>query len=153
MILLLILTLCVVALRRLARTTNPLSYLDFDVRVANQDFYQRSSARRPRNPPSSKREAQSPMRWLKENSSPLDEPLPHRTLAPSSRPKAALISLVRNEELEGILQSMRQLEFHWNRKYQYPWIFFNERPFSEEFIVSRRTSHLCINPTAFLRHP
>lgn len=56
----------------------------------------------------------------------------------SSRPRAAIISLVRNEELEGIMQSMRQLEYRWNRKYAYPWIFFNERPFSEEFKVGLR---------------
>lgn len=55
----------------------------------------------------------------------------------SSRPRAAIISLVRNEELEGILQSMRELESHWNHKYQYPWIFFNEKPFSDKFKVSR----------------
>ena len=53
----------------------------------------------------------------------------------STRPKAAIISLVRNEELEGIMQSMRQLELHWNHKYRYPWIFFNEKPFSDEFKV------------------
>lgn len=52
------------------------------------------------------------------------------------RPRAAIISLVRNEELDGILQSMRQLELHWNRRFGYPWIFFNERPFSDEFKVS-----------------
>ena len=51
------------------------------------------------------------------------------------KPKAALISLVRNSELEGIMQSMRQLEQRWNRKYRYPWIFFNDEPFSEEFKV------------------
>jgi hypothetical protein len=54
----------------------------------------------------------------------------------SPRPIAALISLVRNEELDGIMQSMRQLEYHWNHKYRYPWIFFNEQPFSDEFKVS-----------------
>ncbi len=51
------------------------------------------------------------------------------------RPRAALISLVRNEELAGILQSMRQLEYHWNDRYRYPWIFFSEKPFSAEFKV------------------
>ncbi|KIW91192.1 uncharacterized protein Z519_08087 [Cladophialophora bantiana CBS 173.52] len=66
-----------------------------------------------------------PVKWLKENSYPND--------LQAKSPKAALISLVRNEELDGILQSMRQLEFHWNRRYRYPWIFFNEKPFSEEF--------------------
>ncbi|KAL9610362.1 MAG: hypothetical protein Q9167_004932 [Letrouitia subvulpina] len=54
----------------------------------------------------------------------------------NTRPRAALISLVRNSELEGIVQSMQQLEYHWNRKYRYPWIFFNDEEFSDEFKVS-----------------
>ncbi len=33
------------------------------------------------------------------------------------------------------MQSMSQLEYHWNRKYQYPWIFFNDEPFTDEFKV------------------
>lgn len=49
------------------------------------------------------------------------------------RPKAALISLVRNEELDGILQSMRQLEFYFNRRHNYPWVFFSEVAFTEQF--------------------
>jgi hypothetical protein len=68
------------------------------------------------------------------------------------RPRAALISLVRNSELPGIMQSMRQLEYHWNRKYRYPWIFFNDEPFSEEFKVGCKAllAHLPSLPTAFL---
>ncbi|KAK8908124.1 hypothetical protein QC760_003985 [Botrytis cinerea] len=58
----------------------------------------------------------------------------------SSRPKAALISLVRNSELEGMLQSMRQLEARWNHKYMYPWIFFNDEPFSREFMEKTRNA-------------
>lgn len=54
----------------------------------------------------------------------------------SRKPRAALISLVRNSELPGLMQSMRQLELQWNRKYQYPWVFFNDEPFSDEFKVS-----------------
>lgn len=54
------------------------------------------------------------------------------------RPKAALISLVRNSELEGMIQSMTQLEARWNHKYQYPWIFFNDEPFTPEFIAGTR---------------
>ena len=53
----------------------------------------------------------------------------------NGKPKAALISLVRNSELEGIVQSMTQLEWRWNRKYNYPWVFFNDEEFSEEFKV------------------
>lgn len=56
----------------------------------------------------------------------------------STKPRAALISLVRNSELQGLIQSMRQLEFQWNRKYQYPWIFFNDEPFSDEFKASAK---------------
>uniref|UniRef100_A0A093VYW8 Putative mannosyltransferase KTR4 n=1 Tax=Talaromyces marneffei PM1 TaxID=1077442 RepID=A0A093VYW8_TALMA len=51
----------------------------------------------------------------------------------SIRTDSAIISLVRNEELDGIVSSMRQLEASWNSKYNYPWIFFNNVPFSEEF--------------------
>jgi hypothetical protein len=57
----------------------------------------------------------------------------------SPRPRAALISLVRNEELDGIMQSMRQLEYRWNDRYRYPWIFFNEQPFSDAFKASGST--------------
>ena len=53
----------------------------------------------------------------------------------SNRPRAAIISLVRNEELDGIVESMDQLEFRWNHKYQYPWIFFSEEGFTEHFMV------------------
>ena len=56
----------------------------------------------------------------------------------SPQPRAALISLVRNSELPGLMQSMRQLEYRWNRKYNYPWIFFNDEPFSDEFKVCKR---------------
>lgn len=54
----------------------------------------------------------------------------------AARPRAAIISLVRNEELEGIMQSMRQLEHRWNSRYNYPWVFFNDKPFSDDFKVS-----------------
>ena len=58
--------------------------------------------------------------------------LPTSGLA-SGRANATLISLVRNEELEGIIRSMRQVELSWNSKYNYPWIFFNDVPFTDEF--------------------
>jgi alpha 1,2-mannosyltransferase len=81
-----------------------------------------------------------PERWLNENS---EAALSRRNqrwwMKSPTKPKAAIISLVRNEELKGIMQSMRQLEYHWNMKYQYPWVFFNEKPFSDEFKV---LSHL-----------
>lgn len=32
-----------------------------------------------------------------------------------------------------MLQSMGDLERTWNSKFNYPWTFFNDVPFSEEF--------------------
>jgi mannosyltransferase len=52
---------------------------------------------------------------------------------PSARINATLLALVRNEELEPMLQSMRDLERTWNHKFNYPWTFFNDVPFTEEF--------------------
>lgn len=40
---------------------------------------------------------------------------------------------MRNEELDGMIQSMRDLERTWNHKFNYPWTFFNDVPFTEEF--------------------
>ena len=51
----------------------------------------------------------------------------------SARINATLLALVRNEELEGMLQAMRDLERTWNHKFNYPWTFFNDVPFSETF--------------------
>ena len=83
---------------------------------------------------SKKRKQHDPEKWLRKHSN-----MNHYETGDewfNNRPKAAIISLVRNEELEGILQSMRQLERHWNRRYRYPWIFFSEKAFTEEFKVS-----------------
>lgn len=79
-----------------------------------------------------------PERWLRENSNNkwAVGTTGMGTLGVPAKPRAALISLVRNQELEGIVQSMTQLEYHWNHKYQYPWVFFNDEPFSDEFKVS-----------------
>lgn len=90
-----------------------------------------------------KKNTPDPLHWLKHNSNNKyavsagynfpSAGSPFATV--STKPRAALISLVRNSELSGIMQSMRQLEYQWNRKYNYPWIFFNDEPFSGEFKV------------------
>ena len=91
--------------------------------------------------------AEDPEKWLTDNSDNAHAFGAERSWSTllkrhqwSAKPKAAIISLVRNEELDGIMQSMRQLEYHWNHKYRYPWIFFNEKHFSEEFKVSMKLS-------------
>jgi len=32
-----------------------------------------------------------------------------------------------------MVASMRDLERTWNSKFNYPWTFFNDKPFTEEF--------------------
>lgn len=51
----------------------------------------------------------------------------------SDRVNATLMALVRNQELDQMLMSMRDLERTWNHKFNYPWTFFNDEPFSDEF--------------------
>ncbi|KAF2111312.1 alpha-1,2 mannosyltransferase KTR1 [Lophiotrema nucula] len=58
----------------------------------------------------------------------------------SARIKATIISLVRNEELDDMLMSMRDLERTWNYKFNYPWTFFNDVPFTEEFKKKTRAA-------------
>jgi mannosyltransferase len=53
--------------------------------------------------------------------------------AGTGRISATLLSLVRNSEVDGMVQAMRDLERTWNSKFNYPWTFFNDEPFTEEF--------------------
>lgn len=53
--------------------------------------------------------------------------------AKSDRINATILSLVRNSELQDLTQSMKDLERTWNHKFNYPWTFFNDEPFTEEF--------------------
>lgn len=92
-----------------------------------------------------KKHAPNPVKWLEHNSNNKHADNHNMGLLKSvpslghhsAKPRAALISLVRNLELPGLIQSMRQLEYQWNRKYNYPWIFFNDEPFTEEFKVRK----------------
>ncbi|TGZ79463.1 glycosyl transferase [Ascodesmis nigricans] len=51
----------------------------------------------------------------------------------ANRTSATLLALVRNKELDDMIQSMRDLERTWNHKFNYPWTFFNDEPFTKEF--------------------
>lgn len=98
-----------------------------------------------------RRTKHDPERWLAEHSS-LDHYESPSTWF-SNRPKAAIISLVRNEELQGILQSMRQLEHRWNKRYNYPWMFFSEKPFTQEFKASTASFRLLYTGLIQARSP
>ncbi|KAI6131710.1 alpha-1,2-mannosyltransferase [Pisolithus croceorrhizus] len=53
---------------------------------------------------------------------------------------ATFIILCRNSELDGIIQSVREVEDRFNRDFNYPYVFLNDEPFTEEF--KRRLSVL-----------
>lgn len=51
----------------------------------------------------------------------------------SNRINATLLTLVRNQELDKLIKTMKDLERTWNSKFNYPWTFMNDEPFTEEF--------------------
>ncbi|KIJ62421.1 glycosyltransferase family 15 protein [Hydnomerulius pinastri MD-312] len=65
----------------------------------------------------------------------------------SERANATFVILCRNSNLRGVIQSVRDVEDRFNRKYGYPYVFLNEEPFDEEF--KRRVSVLSAAPMEF----
>ncbi|KAF1802534.1 nucleotide-diphospho-sugar transferase [Mucor lusitanicus] len=57
-----------------------------------------------------------------------------------NRVKAAFVILARNSDLQGIRQSIRQMEDRFNKKFNYPYVFLNEEYFTDEF--KQKTSDL-----------
>lgn len=57
-----------------------------------------------------------------------------------NRVKAAFVILARNSNLQGIRQSIRQMEDRFNKKFNYPYVFLNDDYFTEEF--KKKTSDL-----------
>lgn len=55
-----------------------------------------------------------------------DNPLPRRA-------NATLLILARNSDVDGVIQSMEQVESKFNRKFNYPWVLLNDVEFSTEF--------------------
>ncbi|RIB26314.1 Glycosyltransferase Family 15 protein [Gigaspora rosea] len=47
---------------------------------------------------------------------------------------ACFVILSENSRLEGVRSTMRQIEDRFNHKYNYPYVFLNDVPFSQEFI-------------------
>ncbi|KAI7866522.1 nucleotide-diphospho-sugar transferase [Spinellus fusiger] len=48
--------------------------------------------------------------------------------------KACFVVLVRNSELNRVLSSINQVEWRFNRKFSYPYVFLNDDEFTPEFI-------------------
>jgi mannosyltransferase len=49
------------------------------------------------------------------------------------RANAAFVVLARNQELEGVIQSVKSIERHFNRWYHYPYVFLNDGVFNQTF--------------------
>ncbi|KAK5808975.1 nucleotide-diphospho-sugar transferase [Linnemannia elongata] len=61
----------------------------------------------------------------------LQRPLPPKP--PTRRANAAFVMLVRNSDGQGARSAVRQIEDRFNRNFQYPYVFLNDVPFTEEF--------------------
>ena len=55
--------------------------------------------------------------------------------SPLARRKAnaTIVMLARNSDVNGVVQSVRDLEDRFNRWHGYPWTFLNDEVFSEDF--------------------
>ncbi|KAF8465258.1 putative alpha-1,2-mannosyltransferase [Kalaharituber pfeilii] len=49
------------------------------------------------------------------------------------RANAAFVVLARNKELEGVVQSLKSIERHFNRWFHYPYVFLNDVEFNSTF--------------------
>jgi mannosyltransferase len=49
------------------------------------------------------------------------------------RANAAFVVLARDRELEGVIQSVKSIERHFNRWFHYPYVFLNDGDFSDLF--------------------
>ena len=80
-----------------------------------------------------------------------DAGLPIAT-APGARMNATFVTLARNSDLWEIVKSIRQVEDRFNRKYNYDWVFLNDKPFDDAFkqvttsLISGKTHYGEIGP-------
>ncbi|KAI9876016.1 MAG: alpha-1,2-mannosyltransferase (Kre5), partial [Watsoniomyces obsoletus] len=56
--------------------------------------------------------------------------------AAQPRANAAFVVLARNKELEGVIQSIKSIERHFNRWFNYPYVFLNDGDFEQSFKAS-----------------
>ncbi|KKA28891.1 hypothetical protein TD95_004154 [Thielaviopsis punctulata] len=53
--------------------------------------------------------------------------------APGPRMNATFVTLARNQDVWDIAKSIRQIEDRFNRRYNYDWVFLNDKPFDATF--------------------
>lgn len=49
------------------------------------------------------------------------------------RANAAFVVLARNKEIDGVIQSVKSIERHFNRWFKYPYVFLNDGEFEQSF--------------------
>jgi mannosyltransferase len=54
------------------------------------------------------------------------------------RANATLVMLARNSDLDGAVHSVRSVQRQFNGHFNYPWVFLNNEPWSEEFVTAVR---------------
>ncbi|AET40891.1 putative mannosyltransferase Ecym_7035 [Eremothecium cymbalariae DBVPG len=68
---------------------------------------------------------------------PIDEPKVEKLIRKddelSGKTSATILCLVRNEDLNAIIRSMKELEHVFNNDFKYPYTFLNDEPFTTEF--------------------
>ncbi|PPQ85987.1 hypothetical protein CVT25_001686 [Psilocybe cyanescens] len=57
----------------------------------------------------------------------------NETLVTDYHANATFVILARNNDLNGAVRSIREIEDRFNRRYRYPYVFLNEEPFTAEF--------------------
>ncbi|KAJ7896789.1 glycosyltransferase family 15 protein [Mycena olivaceomarginata] len=65
----------------------------------------------------------------------------------STRANATFVMLARNSDVNGAVQSIRSIEDRFNRDHNYPYVFLNEEPWTDEF--KKRISALSRAPMEF----
>ncbi|KAG5956375.1 hypothetical protein E4U58_006637 [Claviceps cyperi] len=54
-------------------------------------------------------------------------------IAPGPRMNATFVTLARNSDVWDIARSIRQVEDRFNKRYNYDWVFLNDKPFDDTF--------------------
>lgn len=57
------------------------------------------------------------------------------------RENATFVMLARSQDVEDAVNAVRAMEDRFNRNHNYPWVFLNDQPFSDEFIMCVVPSH------------
>lgn len=79
-------------------------------------------------------------------------------VAPGPRMNATFVTLARNGDVWEVARSIRQVEDRFNRRFNYDWVFLNDKPFDETFkavtssLISGKT-HYGLIPTEHWSFP